>query len=185
MLHTSTQEAKMAKLRSLLLLSPLGLLLLAPLAFRSPEPVGAPWLSIEVPANPMDAATRGAALVVRTYFHETPAGFPVTGTAEGIVNGERKTLPLELEKAAHAGVFAVKQAWPTEGDWMLVFALDRGDGPAVTLVVELGPNGGVQEASYFSEPTKIVATRSVQVIGGAVGAERIDSALRAMALRSD
>ena len=52
---------------------------------------GPPWISIETPANPYDAASRGAFLVVHTFHHGDLAASGVTGTAEGMVSGARRS----------------------------------------------------------------------------------------------
>ena len=40
---------------------------------------GPPWLSIELPANPLDPTTKGAYLVVRTYHHDKSIPMIVEG----------------------------------------------------------------------------------------------------------
>ena len=63
---------------------------LASAAVTAPALGGPPWISIELPVNPYDQSMRGAFLLVHAFHHGTPMGFIVTGTAEGIVNGERQ-----------------------------------------------------------------------------------------------
>ena len=41
----------------------------------SPALAGPPWLSIELPANPLNSTTRGMYLLVRTYHHGTVTQF--------------------------------------------------------------------------------------------------------------
>ena len=53
---------------------------------------GPPWISIEYPANPLDASTRAAFLLVHTFHHQTPTASTLSGTAEGLVGGERKSM---------------------------------------------------------------------------------------------
>jgi hypothetical protein len=116
--------------------------LLATTAFTS---VGPPWISIETPANPFDAATRDAFLLVHAFHHGTPTSFPVSGTAEGIVNGARRTISLELKPTSRPGVYALRQQWPETGTWTLILAVTPSgdDATAVKAVVELAPNGKV------------------------------------------
>ena len=70
---------------------------------------GPPWISIEYPPSPYDRATRDAFLLVHAYHHATPADFPVSGRAEGVVDGKRRTVELQFGlvrrslKAALAG----------------------------------------------------------------------------------
>jgi len=66
----------------------------------APALAGPPWISIELPVNPYDESTRGAFLLVHEFHHGTPVSYIVTGTAEGIVNGERRSIKLEFSETA-------------------------------------------------------------------------------------
>src|SRR5919108_4975966 len=57
---------------------------------------GPPWIAIEFPANPFDPASRDAFLTVRTYHHGQIMAKTVTGTAEGVGDGKRQKIELEL-----------------------------------------------------------------------------------------
>ena len=103
-------------------------------AATTPALAGPPWLSIELPANPLDASTRGAFLLVHTYHHDRTVAFPIEARAEGVVNGERKTIKLSLEKTSRDGVYALRQAWPKEGEWVLVITGMPGEGSVTALV---------------------------------------------------
>jgi len=85
----------------------------------APAVAGPPWISIELPANPFDRATRGAYLVVHTYHHELQAPYVVSGTAEGLVNGQRRSMRLEAQSTGRTGSFAIRRTWPQEGVWVL------------------------------------------------------------------
>src|SRR5207249_5170590 len=104
---------------------------------------GPPWISIELPVNPYDQSMRGAFLLVHAFHHQTPMGFIVTGTAEGIVNGERRSLKLAFTETSREGVYALKRSWPEEGTWTLVIKVNQGPDDAATAVVDLGPDGDV------------------------------------------
>jgi hypothetical protein len=59
-------------------------------------------------------------LVVRPRVCDNPAAVQITGTAEGLVNGMRQSLPLTLIAVNQAeGVYAVQQQWPDNGQWLL------------------------------------------------------------------
>ena len=107
--------------------------------------LGPPWISIEYPVNPLDQSMRGAFLLVHVFHHATPIIYPVEGTAEGIVNGERRTIKLEFTNTSRTGVYGLRRMWPTEGVWTLVITMSRGpegrDG--ATAVVELGSDGEI------------------------------------------
>ena len=53
---------------------------------------GPPWISIEYPVNPYDRTTKDAFLLVHAFHHGNATDFPVNGTAEGLVNGQRRSL---------------------------------------------------------------------------------------------
>lgn len=116
--------------------------LLTTTAFAS---FGPPWISIETPANPYDAASRGSFLLVHAFHHGTPTNFPVFGSAEGLVAGTRRTISLELKSTSRPGVYALHKQWPSEGVWTLVLGVTQGEGEynTVKAVVELGTNGQV------------------------------------------
>lgn len=95
---------------------------------------GPPWISIELPANPMDPSTRGAYLLVHTFHHEQVTRELVTGTAEGMVRGQRRSLELEFDRTSRPGVLALKRQWPAEGAWVLAIRVGRGEGSATALV---------------------------------------------------
>jgi hypothetical protein len=144
------------------------LLILASTAFAGP-----PWLSIELPANPYDHQTRGSIAIVRTYHHGVPMQLQVLGTAEGLIDGERVSLPLELIATSSTGVYALKGELPGRGVWVLVV---RGgaEGNGVTAIVEVGPDGSVRAVD--------VPTRGDDPpIPRAITGPEIDARLRSLA----
>ena len=98
---------------------------------------GPPWISIELPANPYDRATKGAFLVVHAFHHGTPVGFPVSGKAAGIVNGQRKTVELKFDRGERDGTFVLRNNWGNEGEWTLVISVTQGENDAATALVQV------------------------------------------------
>src|SRR4051812_3403244 len=83
-----------------------------------------PWISIESPVNPFDPSARGAAMLVHAMFREGVSKVSdVSGTAEGLVNGVRRTIPLRFDTTSRPGVFALRRQWPAEGTWLVRIAL--------------------------------------------------------------
>lgn len=126
----------------------------------APAPVGPPWISIEYPVNPHDPSMRGAMLLVHVFHHSTPTSYPVAGTAEGIVNGERRTVKLTFTETARTGVYGLSRQWGSEGTWTLVIRMHRGANGAdgATAVVELGSGG---EIASVRVPTRREGSWSV------------------------
>lgn len=115
--------------------------------------VGPPWISIEYPVNPHDATTRDAFLLVHAFHHGTPMQFPVTGTAEGLVNGQRRSVSLELTRTSRPGVYALRKQWASEGVWTLVITVRQGEteSAGASAVVDLAPSG---EIASVKVPTR-------------------------------
>ncbi len=141
----------------------------------SPLLAGPPWISIELPANPYDQSTRGAFLLVHAFHHGTAVGYIVTGTAEGIVNGERQSVKLEFSETRREGVHALKRTWPTDGTWTLVIKANQGPDDAATAVVDLGADG---EVMAIRVPTM---QRNGWTVPAPVSLGDVDAALRARA----
>ena len=136
---------------------------------------GPPWISIELPVNPYDQSQRGTFLLVHSFHHGTAMGYIVTGTAEGIVKGERRSVKLEFSGTAREGVYALRQTWPTEGTWTLVIKANQGPDDAATAVVDLGPDGAVAAVRV---PTM---QRGQWTLPAPVSLGDVDAALRARA----
>jgi hypothetical protein len=91
----------------------------------TPNLAGPPWISVEFPVNPYIEGSQGAFCIVRVYHHGEAAFYPVSGTAEGLVNGERRSLMLDLAQTSLPGVYAVKYTPSNDGVWMLVLRIGK------------------------------------------------------------
>ena len=113
------------------------------LVIATPVLAGPPWITIEYPGNPFDQQVRDAFLVVHSYHHNTPVGLPVSGTAEGVVNGQRRTIKLQFVPLRREGAFALKKQWPDEGRWLLALHVTQGEGEwnTATALVRLAADG--------------------------------------------
>jgi len=158
-----------ARLRSL------GLAAVLSAALATPALAKPPWISIEYPVNPYDASLHGAYLVVHTFIHRTPYAVRLTGTAEGIVNGERRSIPLEFKETAQTAVYTLAQSWPREGVWTLVIRVGEAPGMVATAVVEIGTDGDIASVrlpTRMDRGTPIALNPSI---------DDVDKALRARA----
>lgn len=65
-------------------------------------------------------APKKVVVAVRAVVCEDLASVKVSGTAEGLVNGKRHSLPLTLIPVDRAeAVYAIGQQWPQDGTWLL------------------------------------------------------------------
>jgi len=132
-----------------------------------------PWLSIESPVSPYNQATRGAALLVHAQLASGPAKLDeVTGTAEGIVDGARRTIPLHFTETPQQSVFALRRQWPAQGRWLLRISLHH-----ATAIVSLDAAGNVLGARVPTESSQGMD------LPREVTAREIDSTLTSLARR--
>jgi hypothetical protein len=146
------------------------------LTIASPAFAGGFQLSVETPSGG-DAQLKDAVLIVRTFGCHQPADAKLSASAEGLISGNRKSLPLEL-RSIGSGVYALKQQWPSEGRWVLALT-GAYNGMTSSVLVELGANGKVLPGTRLEEGNlKGVHARGVRRTWLA---EDIDSALRSTA----
>jgi hypothetical protein len=132
-----------------------------------------PWISIESPVNPYDATTRGAAMLVHAEFREGSSQLSdLSGTAEGLVAGARRSVPLRFEATSKPDVYALRRQWPGEGAWLLRIALRT-----TTAVVSLDRAGNVASVRVPTESSQGIP------LPRAVPAKEIDTMLADAAKR--
>ena len=117
--------------------------LVAAAPFAGAHRAGPPWISIEYPANPLDPTTRDAFLLVHAFHHRMPMESIVSGTAEGLVGNERKSIALRFDSTGRTGVYALRKQWSDDGVWSLVISVGQHDATPAQALVELGPDGGI------------------------------------------
>ena len=147
--------------------------ILAVAAVPTAAHAGPPWISIELPANPLDPATRGALFAVHSYHHGTPVPSPVACTAEGLVDGDRRTVTLTVEETSRAGVRAVRGDIPGDGTWMVV-CVSRDQQSRATVLVDYSAAG---EITRVRVPHRVVENGRWTVPSD-VSARDIDAMLR-------
>jgi hypothetical protein len=104
--------------------------------------------AIGSPVASQDFQAKAAAFVFRTEGCAMPAGSQIGGTAEGLVKGARRSMPLNVIAMSKPGVYAVYQSWPAEGDWVVTL---KGTCATATAgaIVPIGPKGFLRESSKF------------------------------------
>ncbi len=108
--------------------------------------------TIGSPVAAMDGRSKLAAFVFRTEGCADLKNLQVVGSAEGLVEGSRKSVPLKLIEMTTPGVYAVQPGWPAGGDWVVSL---RGTcaGAQAGALVPIGPSGFIRASSkFFSHP---------------------------------
>ena len=75
--------------------------------------------TIGSPVASEDFQLKAAAFVFRTEGCTDARKLAVSATAEGVVNGERRSVALRVFTGTKAGVYAVSQSWPADGRWVV------------------------------------------------------------------
>ena len=104
--------------------------------------------TIGSPVAAQDYQAKMAAFVFRTEGCAEPATSQIGSTAEGLVNGARRSVPLKVMAMSRPGVYAVPQSWPGEGDWVVILKGTCASASAGA-IVPIGPRGFIRESSKF------------------------------------
>jgi hypothetical protein len=123
--------------------------------------LGGTFFRLEIGPPVADTSAPGkvknAVLLVRPLACDDPAAVVITGTAEGFVNGSRRSVPLKLTRLATPGVHAVTRQWP-DGRWVvnLTGACPGRAATAAAIVPIAGNTGFVRaKARFFDRATTI------------------------------
>jgi hypothetical protein len=98
------------------------------------------YLSLGNPEASPEARKLNAVLTIQATGCHDPATAKVSATAIGIVNGQRREIPLKLESLPSTGMFALTQQWPKEGHWVIKLVGKNGEQFTNSLIAS-GPAG--------------------------------------------
>jgi hypothetical protein len=104
--------------------------------------------AIGSPVAAQDFRAKTSKFVFRTEGCADPARAQISGTAEGLVKGARRSTPLQIATMSKPGVYAVFQNWGSEGEWV-VNLKGACAGATAGAIVPLGPKGFLRESSKF------------------------------------
>lgn len=119
---------------------------------------GPPFIGIEVRPH------AGAFVYARTFHHSTQIAQPLAGTAEGLVNGQRRSVTLRFDTTAEANVFGIRKTWGSDGVWVLNIgtAGEHAGAGAVVGVDRTGIPAFVRFPRTFEGATRLASSREVE-----------------------
>jgi hypothetical protein len=118
-----------------------------------PSPAPAQDFKFEVggPVAAQDFRLKAAPFVFRTTGCADPTKAIVGAKAEGLVDGARSSLPLQVFASTKPGVYGILPHW-TAGHWTVILQGSCGPQQAGA-IVPIGPAGFVRDASkFFTHP---------------------------------
>lgn len=139
----------------------------------TPLTAGPPWISVELPGNPYDQTSRDAFLIVHAFHHGEPVDYPVSGVAEGMVKGQRTSIPLTFRKTSRSGAFALSKQWTDGTPWVLALTVAQGADDKVTALVTIATDGHASKVETLTR----VAEKGIVLPRPLVRGD-IDAALR-------
>ena len=146
-----------------------GLAAVVAACLSSPNETAAQEFSLQVglPIAGQSQSSKASLFVVRPGGCADPASARITATAEGVVNGRRRSMPLTLSPLPTPGVHALPKEWTSAGGvWVVSLVGTCAGKTAGALVpVERGP-------SFRRDAVKQLSHRAT--------AEEIDASLKAL-----
>jgi hypothetical protein len=110
------------------------------IAFASQMFAGGFWLQLGNPEASAEARQMNAVVTIKATGCHDPAAAKITATAIGIVDGQRRSIALKLDKLSEPGTYALSQQWPKEGKWVIEL-VGRNDEQFTNTLLSAGPQG--------------------------------------------
>ena len=98
------------------------------------------WLQLGNPEASAEARKVNAVVTIKATGCHDPALAKVTATAIGIVDGQRRSIPLKLDRLSEPGAYALSQQWPKDGKWVIELVA-RNDQQFTNTLLTAGPEG--------------------------------------------
>jgi hypothetical protein len=98
------------------------------------------YLQAGNPEASPEARKINAVQTIKAVGCHDPATAKVTAQAIGMVNGERRSIPLKVTAMSEPGTFALARQWPTKGRWVIQLVGHK-DAVVTTALLRAGPAG--------------------------------------------
>jgi hypothetical protein len=113
---------------------------------------------ISNPETNAEAMAKHAALIAQTGACRAPEKTVVTATAEGVIEGQRRSMQLNLIPLSTFGTFAIPQQWPAAGTWAIQIVATNPEYKDVATAELVRSNGKTVDWTslkhYFHRPTE-------------------------------
>lgn len=90
-------------------------------------------ISVKKTNGEVTAYAKNVMLIVQPFGCHKPTDAQISGTAEGIVNGKRKSIELKFVKNNN-GISTLTKQWPDEGVWVIAINASYNDAKSSALV---------------------------------------------------
>jgi hypothetical protein len=117
---------------------------------------GALAVQITDPAGNAEAVSKNIAIVAQTTACHEPEKTQITASAEGVVNGVRRTIPLKIVALSATGTYGISRDWPATGTWVVRIVAKNPDYPYVSGILARIDANSIAWSSlerYHHEPT--------------------------------
>jgi hypothetical protein len=139
---------------------PMRILLISVLSaawMAAPAFAGALTLQLDDPKTNPEATAQNAIVVAHITACHSPEKTTVTATAEGLADGRRQSIPLQIVRLSQPGAFAVSRQWPREGAWTVKMIATNPDyrDYATAIVIPIGKDGAARAAAkvFYHAPS--------------------------------
>lgn len=99
------------------------------------------FLQLGNPEASPEGRKSNAVLTIKAAGCQDPATARLSASAIGMVNGQRREIPLTVTRLSEPGMFAISQQWPREGKWVIRLEAKNDPGQFTNSLVTAGPNG--------------------------------------------
>jgi hypothetical protein len=121
-----------------------------------------------LPGNPeanAEARTHKAVLTLKLAGCHEPQKALLTGTAIGVIDGQKQTIQLKIDALSDPGTYALTRQWPDKGRWVLEFVA-KDQGRITSTLVGAGPGGIERETAKMGMHEPLPEEVAAMLAGG-------------------
>jgi hypothetical protein len=112
-----------------------------------------------------EARTHKAVLTLKLAGCHEPQKALLTGTAIGVIDGQKQTIQLKIDALSDPGTYALTRQWPDKGRWVLEFVA-KDQGRITSTLVGAGPGGIERETAKMGMHEPLPEEVAAMLAGG-------------------